>query len=59
MDYKEMWIDAWDNVYNAAIEAGASVEEATKRADREAGSIAYERVAGAADNLRKRERENG
>lgn len=56
--WKERWINAYDTIYQNAIENGATEEEATALAERDAGSVAYERLAGAADNMRKAMKEN-
>lgn len=56
--WKERWINAYDTIYQNAIENGASEAEATKLAEADAGNVAYERMADAADNLRKQVKEN-
>lgn len=49
---KDMWIDAWEERFNAALDAGKSEEEAGQIADTEADSAYRERIADAIDYAR-------
>lgn len=54
---KEMWIAAYDDLYQAALETGKSEKEAERVAENGAESLAIDRLADHADNLRKRAKE--
>lgn len=54
---KEMWIAAYDDLYQAALEAGKSEKEAERIAESGASDRAYDRLADHADYLRKRAKE--
>ncbi len=56
-DWKEMWLDSWDRIYQEALDRGVPERTARRLADDEATGDAYERLADRADYLRKRAKE--
>lgn len=49
---KELWIDAWEEKYNAALDRGLSEEEAGQYADTHADETYRDRIADAIDFAR-------
>lgn len=54
---KEMWFDQWNEIYCAALDAGASEAAASKRADQHADGAYRERIADMIDDARLRAKE--
>ena len=52
MSGKEMWIQAYDELVEKYLEEGFSENAASARAEEEASTHAYEKMAGQADYLR-------
>lgn len=54
---KEMWIAAWDEIFDKLTEAGCHEDIARELADEKAMGLVTDRLAGHADYLRKRAKE--